>query len=211
MRWSRLLAPAFLVVVGHTACAKEETNGLYDDNGKNKSSASCVDHCGGASEDESCWCDPNCSNAGDCCEDFAGACGSGVGGGGSWPGSGGTSSGGSGGLNKPGFGGAPSGGGAPSTGGSGGGTPPPPPPPGNSCKNHCGGQSADGSCFCNPDCQQYGDCCPDFILACGAPPPPGGCTAALCLSDSPAPDGCYCDPYCIEFGDCCPNWADVCF
>lgn len=216
MRWSRLLCPALLVVAGHVACAQEETDGLYGGKAHKgaQSGASCVDHCGGASEDESCWCDPTCDSVGDCCSDILNVCGKGDGAGGSdgWPpgtgGAGGSSSGGVGGFGgKPGFGGASSGG-SPGVGGSGGGTAPPP----NSCKNLCGGQSMDGSCFCNPDCQQFGDCCPDFFAVCGGSPiPTGGCTPNLCLSDAPTPEGCYCDPFCMEYGDCCPNWIDVCF
>jgi hypothetical protein len=37
--------------------------------------ASCVDRCGGSSTDGSCFCDDACSGAGDCCADFAAACG----------------------------------------------------------------------------------------------------------------------------------------
>ncbi len=36
--------------------------------------ASCVDHCGGAAGDTSCWCDDQCEAFGDCCDDFAAAC-----------------------------------------------------------------------------------------------------------------------------------------
>lgn len=35
---------------------------------------SCQDHCGGSSEDGSCWCDDLCSSYGDCCEDFEPTC-----------------------------------------------------------------------------------------------------------------------------------------
>ncbi|CAH1794052.1 unnamed protein product, partial [Owenia fusiformis] len=33
-----------------------------------------------------------------------------------------------------------------------------------SCKNKCGSKT--GQCFCDLDCFQYGDCCPDFIESC---------------------------------------------
>ncbi|RMH43631.1 MAG: hypothetical protein D6689_04605 [Deltaproteobacteria bacterium] len=36
---------------------------------------SCADHCGGSSEDGSCWCDAACSYYGDCCADKASTCG----------------------------------------------------------------------------------------------------------------------------------------
>jgi hypothetical protein len=37
--------------------------------------ASCVDRCGGASVDESCWCDADCADYGDCCADYVATCG----------------------------------------------------------------------------------------------------------------------------------------
>ncbi len=47
--------------------------------------------------------------------------------------------------------------------------PPPPPPPEDpsSCVESCEiGSSYDGSCFCDPLCEQNGDCCADFHQAC---------------------------------------------
>lgn len=37
---------------------------------------------------------------------------------------------------------------------------------GGSCAGSCGGSA--GSCFCDPSCVTYGDCCPDACAACGA-------------------------------------------
>jgi len=36
---------------------------------------SCQSHCGGQSEDASCWCDSLCTSYGDCCDDKTAACG----------------------------------------------------------------------------------------------------------------------------------------
>jgi hypothetical protein len=36
----------------------------------------------------------------------------------------------------------------------------------NSCEGHCGGQSEDGSCWCDSWCTSYGDCCDDKVAAC---------------------------------------------
>jgi len=43
---------------------------------------------------------------------------------------------------------------------------PPPPPASNSCVGHCGGQSADATCWCDTACETYGDCCADHGDAC---------------------------------------------
>lgn len=52
----------------------------------------------------------------------------------------------------------------------------PPPAPKNSCAGHCGGVSADKSCYCDSLCKGYGDCCGDYAAACGQRTPvSGGC------------------------------------
>ena len=38
--------------------------------------------------------------------------------------------------------------------------------PGGGCEGACGGQTA-GACWCDDQCKQYGDCCPDVCEACG--------------------------------------------
>lgn len=40
------------------------------------------------------------------------------------------------------------------------------PEPGASCEGACGGAAADGSCWCDDACEQYGDCCGDYDAAC---------------------------------------------
>ncbi len=41
----------------------------------------------------------------------------------------------------------------------------------DSCVGNCGGQ-APGGCYCDNLCQQYGDCCSDYVAVCLAPPAP---------------------------------------
>ena len=41
------------------------------------------------------------------------------------------------------------------------------PIPGNSCEGSCGGTSADGTCWCDDLCANYGDCCGDATFYCG--------------------------------------------
>lgn len=42
-----------------------------------------------------------------------------------------------------------------------------PPAEGPSCQGRCGGSSEDGSCFCDAQCSDFGDCCADIEAACG--------------------------------------------
>lgn len=37
----------------------------------------------------------------------------------------------------------------------------------NSCSNSCGSNSLTGSCWCDDECAQYGDCCSDKAQVCG--------------------------------------------
>lgn len=112
--------------------------------------------------------------------------------------------------------------GAAGAGGSSGGGP-------DSCVGKCGGQ-ADGGCWCDGQCTQYGDCCADKDVACsggsggaggssGAAGAGGtssggdGCTAALCGTSTAGKENdksCYCDDACTNYGDCCSNKAAVC-
>jgi hypothetical protein len=78
-------------------------------------------------------------------------------GGGSAGGDGGGAGGGSAGGDGGGAGGGSGGGSA--GGGSGGGS-------ADSCENNCGGQ-APGGCFCDSECQRFGDCCADKAPQCG--------------------------------------------
>jgi hypothetical protein len=111
---------------------------------------------------------------------------------------------------------APTGGaaGTPGSGGSAGA--PPTTPAGGQCTAMCGGQSSDGSCYCDAPCKLYGDCCADFASSCpeqANAPVGGGCTPALCKTEQETSDEkgiCYCDAACVQFGDCCSNQPQVC-
>ncbi|MCU0685806.1 MAG: S8 family serine peptidase [Polyangiaceae bacterium] len=102
---------------------------------------------------------------------------------------------------KAGAGGA-SGAGAGGAAGSGGGGP-------NSCVGFCD-QKAPGGCFCDDECQKFGDCCADKVAVCGGaprPPAPDSCEGRC---GQRTPDGCWCDEQCEKFGDCCDDKPQFC-
>jgi len=77
------------------------------------------------------------------------------------------------------------------------------------CMDACGGASADG-CYCDPACESWGDCCPDYQEVCQSPELPQGecyqdsdCEAAeRCdLMEVVAPGG---DGFMV-IGSCVPN------
>lgn len=71
----------------------------------------------------------------------------------------------------------------------------------------CTGRAADGDCFCDATCDDFGDCCADKEAVCGGPTSAPSC-AGHC-GDSPN-EFCFCDERCAENGDCCPDVADAC-
>ena len=90
-----------------------------------------------------------------------------------------------------------------------------------SCVGMCGGQSADGSCYCDEMCAGYGDCCADYCDACGDVYPENcgpctpDCAGKICGADGcggfcgTCPEGLGCSAdgtECLEVGSC----ADVC-
>lgn len=58
-------------------------------------------------------------------------------------------------------------------------------------KATCGGPAAEGNCWCDEACLDYGDCCSDKAEACGGDDPEP--TPNLCLSDEACGDGQVCD------------------
>jgi V8-like Glu-specific endopeptidase len=84
------------------------------------------------------------------------------------------------------------------------------PSPGGPCADSCGAQAPDG-CWCDEQCDGFGDCCPGVCDDCPTlshcEPPAGDC-AGNCGGQ--APDGCWCDEQCDGFGDCCPGVCDDC-
>lgn len=85
--------------------------------------------------------------------------------------------------------------------------------PGSCTLNSCGGQSPDG-CWCDEQCDGFGDCCSDKQDVCEADPAPepepeptASCEGA-CGGQSSA--GCWCDEQCQGAGDCCDDVTEVC-
>jgi hypothetical protein len=62
--------------------------------------------------------------------------------------------------------------------------------PAGSCDGHCGGQSADKSCYCDAACEKYGDCCGDYAKLCDVRTPASG----VCVKNSN--DACSSDADC---------------
>ena len=63
-----------------------------------------------------------------------------------------------------------------------------------SCRNQCGGQGDNGSCWCDADCVRFGDCCHDQAYECSCAGRCGEWAAS-----------CWCDFDCHGFGDCCED------
>jgi hypothetical protein len=209
MRW---LFGCGLVVLGVVACNQPDDSDLFASEPTTPSSGqSCVDSCGGKSPDGTCSCTIDCAQNGDCCFDVI-ACSFPVFDAGLPPATGGSSTGGTGGVGTGGVSPGGSGGvGGGATGGAGGAIN----PATLSCAGICGGPAADESCWCDGECQAYGDCCPDYLQVCDAPPPPveGGCNASVCNTANPALENgsaCYCDSVCSQYGDCCSNYTTTC-
>ncbi len=87
------------------------------------------------------------------------------------------------------------------------------------CAGQCGSPNNLGGCYCNAECLQFGDCCPDFTFACGGAAGVGtvgnvgvlgaGSCAGQCGNGMGA-WGCFCDPACAQFGDCCADFNTAC-
>jgi hypothetical protein len=58
----------------------------------------------------------------------------------------------------------------------------------NSCVGKCGDYTEGGTCQCDDQCGQYGDCCPDLAQVCGACTP--GAAVQCCSNDLCAYDSC---------------------
>lgn len=69
--------------------------------------------------------------------------------------------------------------------------------PAGSCAGSCGGASADGSCYCDASCFQFGDCCADVCVECANDY--AQCTT--CTQDSDCAAGETCD---VASGQCQP-------
>lgn len=79
--------------------------------------------------------------------------------------------------------------------------------PVGTCVDACGGAAADGSCWCDDLCEQYGDCCDDIADVCEAPAGPS-CEEHC---GGPVAGGvCWCDALCEQYGDCCEDYGPAC-
>lgn len=73
-----------------------------------------------------------------------------------------------------------------------------------SCVGYCDEQTPAG-CWCDDQCETYGDCCDDYLAVCVVEP--GTCAGAC---DGQSAGGCWCDSLCSLYGDCCTDVQEVC-
>lgn len=78
-----------------------------------------------------------------------------------------------------------------------------------SCVDSCGGKS-DGTCWCDPGCVEYGDCCDDSFAACGIGEAPASASCVGHCGGQSADKSCWCDAGCVQYGDCCDDVAAAC-
>ena len=74
----------------------------------------------------------------------------------------------------------------------------------STCAGSCGGTSVSGDCFCDSHCEEYGDCCSDFLTLCLPQSCEGHCGGKHDSSN------CYCDDSCTSYNDCCGDFQEVC-
>jgi len=72
------------------------------------------------------------------------------------------------------------------------------------CTGACGGTSSSGHCFCDSLCEEYDDCCDDYLELCASPSCDGNC------GGHNAAGNCYCDENCSSYNDCCADYQDIC-
>ena len=82
-----------------------------------------------------------------------------------------------------------------------------------SCKDKCGKFNGEGSCQCDQQCQQYGDCCKDYEQYCGGPVPGPVCGDGICQPPVETSESCPADcgssaKPCKSKSDC--NEAQIC-
>ncbi|CAK0846291.1 unnamed protein product, partial [Prorocentrum cordatum] len=172
--------------------------------------------CGGFGRKQSCQCNDNCKDYGNCCSDYTDTCldtdspppptaPSATEGGGAQRG------------------GKHSGWEAAGSSGDAGGD-------SLGCADYgCGEYNADQKCQCNPDCKTFDSCCSDYEVFCGGasvgPPQqaedPAGfmggaggaggdsCAKFGCVTYN-AGHSCQCNAGCTEFGSCCSDYEEHC-
>lgn len=76
----------------------------------------------------------------------------------------------------------------------------------NSCVGRCNQQGTipGAPCQCNRPCQDFGDCCSDYVAVC--------LSSCVGRCDQPhnSSAACQCNKPCANFGDCCPDYNEVC-
>ncbi|KAF7253950.1 Ectonucleotide pyrophosphatase/phosphodiesterase family member 1 [Varanus komodoensis] len=77
------------------------------------------------------------------------------------------------------------------------------------CKGRCYERTF-GSCRCDRDCLQLGNCCLDFQEACIAPANIWTCTKFRCGEKNRPEYHCSCSDDCVEKNNCCANYYSVC-
>lgn len=82
------------------------------------------------------------------------------------------------------------------------------------CATACGSSdphamSNGGSCYCDTQCVENGDCCEDYDALCGGTALWGSCEG-FCGGAGSEGASCYCDETCMEQGDCCEDFDVVC-
>lgn len=90
----------------------------------------------------------------------------------------------------------------------------------DSCQTSCDGASSDGSCWCDDQCSQQGDCCDDYEQYCANPeepeepedddPPASTNSCQERCGGASSDESCYCDDECSEYGDCCADYEQYC-
>eukprot|EP00096_Caligus_rogercresseyi_P007750 TRINITY_DN2577_c0_g1_i1.p1 TRINITY_DN2577_c0_g1~~TRINITY_DN2577_c0_g1_i1.p1 ORF type:complete len:678 (+),score=95.21 TRINITY_DN2577_c0_g1_i1:124-2157(+) len=82
-----------------------------------------------------------------------------------------------------------------------------------SCRGKCNElvHSRD-SCQCNPTCEKFNSCCPDYAAECKAkvPVPITKSCARRCNTKFKPGDVCQCNPNCHQFDNCCPDYDAIC-
>ncbi len=85
------------------------------------------------------------------------------------------------------------------------------------CKaENCGKPEAVAdTCFCDAECVQFGDCCPNAAVVCELDRNPGGNPGNTSCKDKCGGAGnetetCFCDDQCVKFNDCCHDVFEQC-
>lgn len=75
-----------------------------------------------------------------------------------------------------------------------------------SCEESTCDGASQGNCWCDDECEAFGDCCSDYEAACISDTPPtcGGLSQVQCEADA------TCVPSCVGICDCACEGSDIC-